>query len=255
MYYYIFDVKKCKKRTQVEEIKNHLSVLGISGEYVYPTAAQTVEELVDAGIAKKYNTIVGIGDDEIANRIANRLCGRQEVMGFVPIEATEDLLALIGSRNWKDGCDSLRYRKITEMHMGRTAVNTGFLTNISLDLTAPIDLTLEFRDFVLQTKAKSFLVSNYSSHIEKHSTDSLDIEIHSVEEATGGFFKKLFMNPSKKIGHSSFHVRSLRVFTKYQIPFILGNYIVAKTPQLIESTDEKVRIITAKGSTNDTVDT
>lgn len=246
MYYYIFDVKKCKKRAQIEEIKNHLSVLGISGEYVYPTSAQTVEELVDLGISKKYNTIVGIGDDEVANRIAHQLCGRTEVMGFVPIEASADLLSLIGAKNWKEACDNLRYRKLTEMYIGRTATNTGFLTNISLELSSPIDITLEFKDFVLQTKAKSLNISNFSEQLCKKDPDFLDITIESINNDQGGFFSKLFGSKDKRIGSSHFQARSLRVFTKYQIPFLLDNYIVAKTPQLIETSDEKLRIITSK---------
>jgi diacylglycerol kinase family enzyme len=247
MYYYIFDAKKCKKRTQVEEIKNYLSVLGISGEYTYPTNAQSVEELVDLGISKRYNTIVGIGDDEVANRIANKLCGRQEAMGFVPTEASKDLLSLVGARNWKEGCDNLKFRKITEMHIGKTAINTCFITNVQLDLATPIDITLEFKNYTLQTKAKGLMVSNYSADIEKFSPDHLDIKISSVENPSGGIMTFLFGKKSAATGSSLIHARSLRIFTKYQIPLILENYIIAKTPQLIESSDEKIRIITAKG--------
>ncbi|MCX6808884.1 MAG: hypothetical protein NTW50_04445 [Candidatus Berkelbacteria bacterium] len=78
MYYYIFDIKKCKKQSTVTEIKDYLGSLGISGEFTYPSSAYSVEDLVELGLSKKYNTIVGIGDDNIANKIAAKLCGRTE---------------------------------------------------------------------------------------------------------------------------------------------------------------------------------
>ena len=121
MYYYIFDIKRCKNKTLVTDIKSYLSSLGISGEFTYPSAAYTTEELVDLGISKKYNTIVGIGSDDLANSIASRLCGRQEAMGMIPLEASEELMSLIGAKTWREGAENLRYRKITNIKIGKTA--------------------------------------------------------------------------------------------------------------------------------------
>jgi hypothetical protein len=45
---------------------------------------------------------------------------------------------------------------------------------------------------------------------------------------------------------SLLRARSLRLFTKSQMPIISGDHIIAKTPQLIESSDEVLRLITAK---------
>ena len=136
MYYYIFDVKKCRKRSQVEEIKNYLYGLGISGEFTYPSGAQSVEELVDLGLSKKYNTIVAIGGDEVANRVAGKLCGRSEAMGIIPLEASLSLTKLIGTDNWRQACDNLRFRKISELRIGKTASGSAFLTSIDLDLSS-----------------------------------------------------------------------------------------------------------------------
>lgn len=249
MYYYIFDLKKCKKHSQVADIKNHLAALGISGEYTYPSAAATVEELVELGLSKKYNTIVGIGGDEIANKIASKMCGRTEAMGLVPLEASSDLQTLIGSSNWREAAENLRYRKITEMKIGMTASGGAFLTSISLDLKSPTEVTLEFRDYLVQSRATSVTISNYSPEIKKIGSDYLDIIMKNVGAKQTGVlakFSSLFGGSTETIGHSLFRARSMRLFTSSQIGLISNHSTVAKTPQLVESSDEDLRLITSK---------
>lgn len=249
MYYYIFDLKKCRKHSQVTDIKNHLAALGISGEFTYPSAAATVEELVDLGLSKKYNTIVGIGGDEIANRIATKMVGQSEAMGLIPLETSTDLSYLIGTSNWKEAAENLRYRKLLEMRIGLTANGSGFLTNINLDLKAPTEVTLEFRDYLVQARATSVLVSNFSKEIKKISPDHLDVVMKNAGPKQAGIlaiFSGFFGGNNEKLGHSLFRARSLRLFTSSQIALITDNYLVAKTPQLIESSDEDLRLITSK---------
>lgn len=249
MYYYIFDIKKCKKRSVVTDIKNYLSSLGISGEFTYPSAAYSTEELVDLGISKKYNTIVGIGDDEIASKIAGRLCGRSEAMGLIPLEASSDLSALIRAKNWRDAADNLRYRRIEEIKIGRTANGGAFLTTLELDLKNPTEVTIEFKDFLAQGIFKNLLISNFSQAVEKLSPDHLDIVVQSVEKSHGLFskFSSLFSHSKANENDISiFHARSLRVFTSAQVQLVAPGGPVAKTPQLLESSDENLRLIVGK---------
>lgn len=249
MYYYIFDLKKCRKHSQVADIKNYLASLGISGEFTYPSASATVEELVDLGLSKKYNTIVGIGGDEIANRIASRIVGRSEAMGLIPLEASADLAHLIGTSNWKEAAENLRYRKIVEMRIGLTASGSAFLTNLNLDLKNPTEVTLEFRDYLVQARATSVLISNFSREITKIAPDHLDIVMKNTGPKQTGVLAKLssfFGGSDEKIGNSLFRARSLRLFTSSQINLMTDSYSVAKTPQLVESSDEDLRLITSK---------
>lgn len=251
MYYYIFDIKKCKKRSQVENIKNYLGILGISGEFTYPSAAQSVKELVDLGLSKQYTTIVAIGDDEIANSVASVLVGRQEAMGFIPLEASPDLTTLIGTNDWKVACEILRYRKINEINLGKTANGECFLTSINLNTNNPVEVTLEFKDYILQTMTKDLTISNFNPGVKKLASDHLDIVIRSIDPKDATFSAKIasFFGGGKKesdVNMTLIHARSLRIFTKTQTALTCRDTIIAKTPQLIESTDQTLRIITAK---------
>jgi len=247
MYYYIFDLKKCQKRSQVEEIKNYLSVLGISGEFVYPSAAYNVSELVELGLSKKYNTIVGIGGDEIANKIAAGLVGRSEAMGLIPIEASLDLMQLIGAKNWREGADNLRYRRIAEMFIGQTANGGAFLTSLELNVSVPTEITIEFKDYIVQARVTKLLITNFHTEIKKIGSEYLDVVFQSI--ARKG--KSVWTSVSSFLGFdknetqslSIFRARSLRLFTNSQIALKSGTDVVARTPQLVEISDAKLRLI------------
>lgn len=251
MYYYIFDIKKCKKKSLVQDVKDYLSHLGISGEFTYPSAAYSIDELIDLGLSKKYNTIVGIGDDEVANKIATKLCGRQEAMGMIPLEATPDLHSLLDANSWKEAADNLRFRKIEELKIAKTASGGGFLTNVTLDITLPTEVTIEFKDFIAQAKVTNLMISIYNPEIKKIGPDYLDIVMQSVNQNEGSLFKKLsaifgLSKSDNNLELSLFRARSLRLFTNSQINLVSGSYSVAKTPQLIESSDENLRLIVGK---------
>jgi diacylglycerol kinase family enzyme len=251
MNYYIFDIKKCKKRSQVESIKEHLGTLGISGEFTYPSAAQSIEELVQLGLSKQYTTIVAIGGDEIANSVAGALVGRKEAMGFIPLEISPDLAQMIGTDNWKSACEVLRFRKIKETRIGKTTTGKHFLTSAQLDIKNTADITLELKDFIIQAKVKSLVVSNFNPEIKKIGDDFLDITMTSVEPygSVLSKFSSLFGGSNKEEGSFSLlHARSMRIFTKSQMSIIAGNESIAKTPQLIESTDDFLRLIVAKNA-------
>lgn len=249
MYYYIFDLKKCKKKSLVTDIKSYLSFLGIAGEFTYPSAAYSTKELVELGLSKKYNTIVGIGDDQIANEISGVLCGRNEAMGLIPIEVSDDLGALIGTKNWREACDNLRFRRISEMKIGKTANGGSFLTTLDLDLKMPCDITIEFRDFLVQAKAKSLTLSNFSLNQKKIDPDHLDITFQSTEAGLSTLSKIASLFGSKhstEKDFSLFRARSLRLFTSSQIGLISHGHQIAKTPQLVETSDDNLRLIVGK---------
>ncbi|MFA7254231.1 MAG: diacylglycerol kinase family protein [Patescibacteria group bacterium] len=256
MYYYIFDLKKCRKRSQIEDIKNYLSLLGIGGEYTFTSTAYNASDLAGQGLSKGYNTIVGIGGDDVANKISTRLCGSQAAMGLIPIDASNDLQQLICVNSWKEGADNLRFRKIEEIKIGKTANGGAFLTQIQFNLSAPIEITIEFKDFLVQAKVKNLMVSNFNNQIKKIGDDFLDIVFESVRPTESAILSRISSVFSKSKAEneeslSLFRARSLRLFTNTQIPLhdSEGN-VVGKTPQLIESSDENLRLIIGKMKAN-----
>jgi len=250
MYYYIFDIKKCKKRSQVEQIKDYLGELGISGEFTYPTSAQTAEELAELGLKKKYSTIVAVGGDDIINSVANVMTGRDEAMGAIPLLASDALSGMLGVRNWHEAAESLRFRKISQVNIGKTGNNKHFLTYVTLNINIPIEVTIEFKNFYLQSFVKNLIVSNHHPEIKKLHNDYLDIALQGTPKLSI-FDKFKSLLSAKNTGDkdiSLLRARSIRIFTKTPAPILLDNKIICKTPQLLETSDELLKIIVARKS-------
>lgn len=251
MYYYIFDIKRCKKRATIEAIKSALLELGISGEYNYISNASPAEQLVELGLNRGYSTIVGVGSDDLINSVANRMMGRKEAMGVIPLDISKSMSALLGLDSWKEACEALRFRRIKEMYTGRTANGEHFLTDVHIDTAKGVELTIEFKNYIVQVLAKNFMVSNYYPGIKKFGPDYLDVVIESQPPATGTLvdqFKSIFGTKpaSEAKAMSLIHARSMRIFTKKPVPIIAGDKMIAKTPQLIESSDEMLRLIVSR---------
>ncbi len=249
MYYYIFDIKRCIRKNQVESIKSHLTSLGISGEYTYITPNQSAEALAESGINKGYSTIVAIGSDDLVNAISNVMVGRKEVLGVLPLSVSEDLKELLGTREWQDAAEALRYRRIKELRIGHLSNGKHFLTNIYLDLLNRQQVELELKDVSLSTLATNLLISNFHTDIEKHQDDELDIVLESTSDRNPGFFEKLLSRKKHSPNEENItYLKSpfIRIFTKKPVSLVCGDKIIAKTPQNIELTAEKIRLIVAK---------
>ena len=248
MYYYIFDIKKCKKRSQVEQIKDYLGELGISGEFTYPTSAQTAEELTELGLKKKYSTIVAVGGDDIINSVANVMTGRDEAMGAIPLLASNTLSGMLGVRNWREAAESLRFRKISQINIGKTGNNKHFLTYATLGINSPVEVTIEFKDFYLQSFVKNLIISNHHPEIKKLHNDYLDIALQGIPKLSVLDKFKALVKTQNSNGKdiSLLRARSLRVFTKTPTPILLENKIICKTPQLLETSDKMLKIIVAR---------
>ena len=251
MYYYIFDIKRCKKRATIEAIKSALLELGISGEYNYISNAAPAEKLVELGLSRGYSTIVGVGSDDLINSVANRMVGRKEAMGVIPLEISKPMSSLLGFDSWREACEVLRFRRIKEMYIGRTANGEHFLTEVHIDAGRAVDLTIEFKNYIVQVLAKNFMVSNYYPGIKKIGQDYLNVVIESQPRISSSFvnqFKSIFGTKvaSEAKAISTISARSMRIFTKKPVSIIAGDKMIAKTPQLIESSDEMLRLIVSR---------
>lgn len=250
MYYYIFDPKKCRKKSQVEAIKDQLAKIGISGEFSVVSSIQSAANLAEAGLRKQYSTIVAVGGDDIINQIADKLVGKTEAMGIIPLETSGEIENLIGTKNWKDAIDILRFRKIKEIHLGMTGNGRHFLTTAELDLKKPTNVTIEFKGYIVQAKVKNLTISNVSSHIKKINPEYLDVVIQSELEKDSGLLKSLtrLFRPDETAEKNLtvIRARSMRIFSNKSIIIKSGGSVISKTPQYVESTDEILRLIVGK---------
>ena len=253
MYYYIFDIKKCKKRSQVESIKNYLGILGISGEFVIPDRIRSGRELAEQGVFKGYSTIVAIGSDDLIDDVAAVMLAKQQAFGVIPLGASENIQKTIGANNWEDAATNLRYRKVTDTRVGIINEQHVFFSYCELLLDRPASITVEFEEFMIQAKAKEFYVANKFPGFAKKDPEKLDVILRSVDPGSGSVWNKL----KKALGGSTINqaidttlIRSngLRVFSPRQITILVDGRPFVKTPATFGVSQKTLRLVTKRNS-------
>lgn len=251
MYYYIFDVRQCKNKSQAERIKDFLAEIGISGEYVYPSQARTAKELVKDALERHFSTIVAIGADTLINQVASQLVGESAAFGFIPLNASASVNTIVNGYDWRQAANNLRYRKIHEVMLGRFENGEHFLTETSLSIGSPVNLTLEFDEYIAQSRTKSLTIYNLLS--DKHILNQHILKISFISEAqeSGSLLNRFFHYFENKpinsqIKQSQIYTHRVRVFSHKNLSFLINNQPIAETPQLISQSSKPLRLIIAR---------
>jgi len=259
MYYYIFDVRKCKNRRQIEEIKDCLSDLGISGEFVIPDKIRPARDLAEQGIFKGYSTIIAIGADSLIDEVAAVMLAKQQAFGIIPLAASENIFKIIGAKSWEEAAANLRFRRISETRVGIINEQHVFFSFCQVELDRPSAVTIEFEDFLLQAKARELYVANRFPGLKKKDESKLDIILRSVEPKSGGIWsrlKKMVIGVggqiNKELELSLLHSDGVRIFSPRQLLISVDGGISVKTPATFGVSQKTIRLITKRNLNNQT---
>lgn len=253
MYYYIFDVRKCKNRRQIELIKDHLSSLGISGEFVIPDRIRPARDLAEQGVFKGYSTIVAIGSDDLIDEVAAVMLSKQQAFGIVPLKASDNIMKAIGVTSWEEAATSLRYRKITDTRVGILNEKHVFFSYCEVDLERPASLTVEFENYLVQSKARELYIANTMPGLKKKNPEMLDVIMRSVDpksDTLWGRLKKVVGNApgSKEKDLTIIRSDGLRLFSPRQLSILVDGRPFAKTPATFGISQKTIRLITKKNA-------
>lgn len=259
MYYYIFDIRKCKNRRQIEEIKDRLSDLGISGEFVIPDKIRPARDLAEQGIFKGYSTIVAIGADNLIDEVAAVMLAKQQAFGIVPLSASENIFKIIGAGNWEEAATNLRFRRISETRVGIINEQHVFFGFCQVVLDRPSTMTIEFEDFFLQAKARELYIANRFPGLKKKDESKLDIIMRSVDPENGGIWsrlKKIIIGAGgqlkKDLDLSLLHSNGVRIFSPRQLLISVDGGISVKTPATFGISQKTIRLITKRNLNSQT---
>jgi diacylglycerol kinase family enzyme len=251
MYYYIFDVRKCKNRKQIEAIKDQLSQLGISGEFVIPDRIRSARDLAEQGVFKGYSTVVAIGSDDLIDEVAAVMLSKQQAFGIIPLSASENIHKMIGATTWEEAATNLRFRRITESRVGIINEQHVFFSYCEIELDHPASVTVEFEDYLIQAKARELYVANHFQGLKKEDPGKLDVIMKSIDpdsDTIWGRLKKMIggVQISKDIDMTLIHSDGLRIFSPRQLPILVDGRVFAKTPATFGVSQKMIRLITKK---------
>lgn len=237
MYYYIFDSPKTRQqKNQQERIKNILGFLGITGEIARVSPARTVEELANMGLEKGYSTIVAVGGDELVNQVGSMLAGSEAVMGIIPIDASIDIVNLVGTNDLKIACEILQKRPLRYIDMARIEPNTHFLTQAVIESKKLLQVQAEINNFYLEAKVSKIIID-------------YKLGVYLFDESknknwVANFFG-LSVGDKNNKNQSYFSAKKLRLRTNEITPVKIGTVTIAKTPIAATQEPKALKIVSA----------
>jgi len=235
MYYYIFQSPKNFSENKIHErIKNMLTTLGIAGESTLVSPARNATELAIMGVEKGYNTIVAIGNDEIINEVASTIQNTGAVLGIIPINASNEIIEILGTNDLKGACDALQKRHLKTINMGSLEPNIYFISSIVISSDKPLSIQAEIDDYYFSTYANRVIINN-----------NLGISVEDYEKESS-FLKNLFKAFNKEpeiVKNSFFSAHRLRLRTNEITPVKIGDLTIAKTPIVAYKKPEALKII------------
>lgn len=153
MYYYIVDqLTTSAEKRKIEEIQSILSQLGIAGEFTIATPGRTVEELLLFAFKKGFTTIVSVGTDALANRVASSLIYHgydQAAFGIIPFSHNQRLSRMVGYGSLRENCETLRTRLTMSIDALSLNEHSVIITEACIALEKPVAFQLRYDQVIL----------------------------------------------------------------------------------------------------------
>jgi diacylglycerol kinase family enzyme len=239
MYYYILEAPGTRAvRQTYQRLRDTLTNLGIAGEMVAASPARTPEELAVMGVEKGYSTIVAVGGDYHINQIATTVMNRA-VLGIVPINASDQVVELVGASDIRSAAETLKFRRLTSVSTVLVEPDTIVFLNAEIvpPKMAKISLVLDnrVRAFAYFNRA----VVNRSLEITLESTHLTEPRRVLGVFTVGGHVVK---------SESLFHAKNLRIVTDPELPLTVAGQPIAASPLQLRLLPESLKIITRRGT-------
>ncbi len=277
MYYYIIESAKKAEFEKIElKVKEILTNFDILGEFKYIDNLLDVEDAVKAGISKGFSTIVAIGGDILANKIAINLISSKIALGILPLEEGV-LSSSLGLGNWKSACEILAARRVLLMDAGiindkyfiseilashspdfppvtkSKSIFSQILGNNDKTTSSeniPIDVEIE-ENYQIHAEISGLIISNirpFGSNLDSVRQSMIDSQLHlafSDRVNSAEVYNSLNNSPKflEKNNLSIFHANQLEVRSDKPLFFFSGQEVIARTPATVQIIPQSLKII------------
>ena len=256
MYFYIYDSFLTEKKyiRVVSKIETRLASLGIAGKKHQLSILRSVNEMVEGMLKKEFPTIVVIGSDQTFCRAALPMANTNAVLGFIPTQADSLMANLLGLPVNEYACDVISARRVERISFGKINGQRFFS---SLEFNAnKTKLTVDNKYRIIPKKVKRVKVINLGLlQFQKTSQEpdwqrlASNPKDEYLEVLMGTPGKKFWFLKTKEKKDSLFFVKKLKVKSEkpnQEVLIKVDQDKIVKTPALIESTKENLKIIVGK---------
>ena len=157
MYYYIINPTAGRGAINSiqDKLRDQLTQLGISGEFVKTTGAGDATKLARDAAAKGYTTIVAVGGDETVSEVMNGIDTEKIAIGIIPIGNSNKLANHLGLMSWQQALPILAGRRLASYRL-IAAGQKYFLSNLTIGFETDMDKQLDNPPKKLVGKMKQF---------------------------------------------------------------------------------------------------
>lgn len=243
MHYYIFESPKSStERAFFEKISQIAREFGIFGEFSQASPARSAQELVEIAIMKNYTTIVAIGDETHANKIASKIINlgmsSNVAMGIIATEPDSQIYEKWGFKKPEEAMETIKFRKLSRFNVGMVEPNHYFLTSAVIICKKPSRVILEVDRWEAEAVVDRVEISsNLYILMERLAKES------SVVKSTMNW---LFGKENVRYDQSLFKGKTVRINSSNPLPVYIGNQIVTHTPINIYKKVGGLNIITKR---------
>jgi diacylglycerol kinase (ATP) len=266
MHYYIVDPQKLSQR-EFERVQHNLysslSEYRISGEVVRVTGLRTIQQLVENAFSHEAKTIVAVGNDQTLHEVINAVGKRDMVVGFIPLIKSE-LGNIFGIKDVEQAAKIIAFRRVESIDLG-VVNNNYFLSKLTFGeigegrLVPNLDKIFEIRFKVdeqyeaRQTITAGVIVNSRDAEVGEKITKPNDgnLDILLLPKLTTWQMIKhrsdIQSASYENIPQASvIHGRKFELLSPEGLSLKVGDWIIAKTPAVIEIIPNTLKVIVGK---------
>lgn len=256
MYFYIYDSFLTEKKyiRVVSKIETRLASLGIAGKKHQLSILRSVDEMVEGILKKESPTIVVIGSDQTFCRAALPMANTSAVLGFIPTQVDSLMANLLGLPVNEYACDVISARRVERVSFGKIN-GQRFFSSLEFDANKT-KLIVDNKYKIISKGVKVVKVINLDLLQFQGTSQEPDWQRLAsnpkdeyLEVLIGTPEKKFWFFKKKEKRDSLFFVKKLKIRSKkfnQEILIKVDKEKTVKTPALVESTKEDLKIIVGK---------
>lgn len=244
MYYYIVDPPQGSQTAKIaQRLQELVTPMGISGEISIATPARSAEELAYMGIDKGYTTIIAVGGEDLANKIATILLNesREKIaFGIIPINAGALIPKFIGVANndIRAAAEIIKQRHLDLVDLVQISTKRFTFTEAMIVAPRKVKISLE-----VDQQYKVELETDYI-HVSR------DLVLTVQSSAPQGMFQRTLsiigLGEIPNETASMFHGKQIRVVAHEPLPIVVAGEVVAKTPTTLIKIPAALKLITPR---------
>lgn len=243
MYCYIYDtfLKEKKYQRLLIKIENSITAYGLNGKIRRLNLLSPVSEVVADELKHPIHTLVVVGGDELVTKVIDSLVGHDVTLGIIPIGPDNKIAKMFGLPNGEAACDILARRVIKKINLGKIN-DYFFIQRIAFpDKPFQIDCSGQFR---IQPVGEND-VSIYNQSLYCTGVPDRDMGLVVSVQPTQ---KKSLLGRGERddrVG-TKFVMKRIMISAPESIKLLVDGQKVVKTPAVLESSPDNLKIIVGK---------